>query len=150
MEFFLSLIQKFLTFVTYLKEHPGLIKIKTTFFEKTRAANKRLLFRSFMFLGLTVIGFISLEHMVELSKTRGSDLILKYPELLTVMRAATIMTFAEMTVLWVRIISQPAVDVQAPVPEAQKEPLAASIVYFTHAGMQVFRVIVFLKLCEFI
>jgi hypothetical protein len=150
MEFFLMIVQKFVSFVTYLKEHPGLIKVKTTFFEKTRAANKRLLFRSFMFLGLTVCGFVALEHMVELSRTRGSDLILKYPELLTVMRAATIMTFAEMTVLWVRIISQPAVDVQAPVPVAQKEPLAAAVVYLTHAVMQVFRVLIFLKLCEFL
>lgn len=148
---FIALLEKAMAMFSVFNEKVLTPIGKLPLFEKTKAANKRLFFRVLMFAGLTVISFVALEYLVANSKSAQLDgLVLKYPEILGMLRAATILTFLELLILVGRIISQPKVDVQKSVSVAEKEPMASAVLYVTHSVNWMVRVYVFLLLCGFI
>jgi hypothetical protein len=119
-------------------------------FEHTNTQNKKLIWRSFLFGILTVAGFLLLELMVSENRSSPNGFVAMFPELLSMLRAATIMTFGELCVLWIRVVAQPRVDVQEAAIETADHPIANAILYFTHTLSWGLRIIIFLKLCEFI
>jgi hypothetical protein len=119
-------------------------------FEHTDRQNKKLVWRSFLFAILTIIGFFLLEVMVNQSRNKPDGFIAMFPELLSMLRAATIMTFVELSILWIRIVSQPRIDVQEAAIDTANDPMANAVLYLTHTLAWGLRTIIFLKLCEFI
>lgn len=116
--------------------------------ERLGRANNRLFIRAGLLAVLTIIGFAVLEYLIQMTKTRGWDFVMRFPEFPTMMRAACFMTFVELTVLLIRLTTQPRIDVQKSAEDAGKEPMAAAVVYLTHSAVWMFRVFVFMKLCD--
>jgi len=110
------------------------------------SANKRLLGRSLLLTILTVIGFAVTEYLVQMNFFKQLQIVDRFPELLIMFRTAAIMTFIELTVLWIRMVVQPGTDVQQAARKAVTEQMPAAIVYFTHMLWWAMRVFVFLKL----
>lgn len=118
--------------------------------EKLGKANARLMVRCSLLALLTIIGFGILEYLIQMTQTNGWDFFVRFPELSIMLRAACFMTFIELTILLIRLTTQPRLDVQAVAVEAQKEPMAAAVVYLTHASIWMFRTFIFMKLCDLI
>jgi hypothetical protein len=108
--------------------------------EHTSNANRRLLFRTLIFVLLTCAGFSLIEYLIQQSHDHGSNFLMKYPEFISLMKAVSIQTFIELSVLWIRVISEPRIDTQAAAEVALKDPKSASLVYLTHKLSWAFRV----------
>lgn len=93
---------------------------------------RRLLVRTIIFAILTAGGFACLELLVMLGRDRISDINERFPELMIFFRAATMLTWIEITVLWIRATLQPQVDVQAAAKKALESPTSAAALYATH------------------
>lgn len=111
-------------------------------------ANNRLFVRAGLLALLTVIGFAVLEYLIQMTQARGWDFVTRFPEFPTMMRAACFMTFIELTVLLIRLTTQPRLDVQKAAETAATEPKAAAVVYLSHSAVWMFRTFIFMKLCD--
>lgn len=111
-------------------------------------ANNRLFIRAGLLGLLTIIGFGVLEYIIQMTQNRGWDFVTRFPEFPTMMRAACFMTFIELTVLLIRLTTQPRLDVQKAAEDASSNPTAAAIVYLSHCAVWMFRTFIFMKLCD--
>lgn len=124
--------------------------LEQPFEKKQLKAMERLFMRSLVLICMTLMGFVVLELLVWLGRSGYSDINQRFPELLIFMRAATIMTWAEMTLLWIRTTVSPNVDMQAGAIQAASQPMSGAIVYLTNTLLLTVRLVLFLKLCEFL
>jgi hypothetical protein len=88
--------------------------------------------------------------LITLGRDRFTDFNERWPEVIVILRAAAIMTWAELSLLWIRTALQPKTDVQQAATKALETPMAAAIVYATHSVNWIVRMVIFLKLCSFV
>jgi hypothetical protein len=111
---------------------------------------KRAFLRSvFMVILLALAGGI-LQALVELARFGGSDLPGQFPELLIIFRAVAILAWFEMSVFWLRLATQPKVDLQYVAHKADGAPLGAALVYWANVFAWAFRVVILMQLCDFL
>jgi len=80
--------------------------------KKTKEMTKRLFLRSAVLLALTVIGFFAMHFMVEYARQNHGDFVSQFPEVMMVLGALTLLTWVEISVIWIRVTFQPKVDLQ--------------------------------------
>lgn len=111
----------------------------------------RVMGRSMFFLFMTVLGFSGLELLVYLGRTQGYDFMTRFPELTMILRAVTILAWLEMSVMWIRLMAQPNVNVQTAACDAVEcpaTPMASAVIYGIHTFAWAFRLLLLMKLCE--
>lgn len=81
--------------------------------KKTREMAKRLFMRSVILLALTIIGFAAMDIIVELERANDIHLVSRFPEIMLVLRALTMLTWIEISVQWIRLALAPKLDMQA-------------------------------------
>lgn len=118
--------------------------------EKSMKITKRIFMRSSIFLFMTVVGFSLLELLIFLARTQGLDLANRFPETLMVLHGVSVMTWLEVVLFWIRIALQPQVDVQAYALRAMEDSKAAAFVYLVHQLSWLARLLILLKLCDFL
>lgn len=117
---------------------------------------KRLAARSFVLIMMTCIGLMLLNWITYLGASQISSINTQIPELIPLLRGALILSWAEMSILWIRTTVQPGVDVQAPAKSVMvtegtgQNAMAASVLYGVHQLGWLARLLVLLKLCDFI
>lgn len=106
----------------------------------------RLLRRTVWLALLTIIGFGVVECLVCLGQYHVSDINERFPEWLMGLRAAAILAWAEVTLLWIRVALQPRIDTQHSAHVAHEDPMAAAIAYAVHQSAWALRMVLFLKI----
>lgn len=112
--------------------------------------NRRLLERSIFLWALTLAGFLLLDVLVEKSRVGDWGIVARYPEFMLLMKAASVLAFIEVSLVWIRIAIQPKVDVQEAYRRSLEEPLSAAIAHFTNLIWWAVRAYLFLRLAELI
>lgn len=80
--------------------------------KKTRELVQRLFVRSLVLLVLTVFGFAAMDIIVQLERANDIQLVSRFPEIMMVLGALTMLTWIEVSVQWVRIALAPRIDLQ--------------------------------------
>lgn len=111
---------------------------------------ERLALRSAILLMISSLGFIFMEALVYMGQEQILSIQMRFPEIMLVVRALTLITWVEVCLLWIRVLLQPSVDVQRAALIAETSPIGAAIVYTVHQATWLVRVVVFLSLCEFL
>jgi hypothetical protein len=111
---------------------------------------KRTAVRSFWLIGMTLMAGLCLELLVQAGRFGGSDIVGKFPELLIIFRAVSIMTWFEVSLLWIRLAVSPKIDFQAMVNDLKTHEHGTLVVYLVNIGLYVMRFWVLMKLCEFV
>lgn len=111
---------------------------------------RRMAVRTFILMALTVLAFLVMDTLVMLGHDRVSDINERWPELIQILRAAGIMTWAEMSLMWIRMALAPKTDVQKAATLAMQEPMPAAVVYAVHSLQWLARMVLFLHLCGFL
>ena len=115
----------------------------------------RTQYRSGMLLGMTILAGIAMEFLVQSARFGGTDLAAKFPELLQILRAVSILTWFEQAVLWTRLIVTPKIDVQALANKLQDShngcggELGTTVVYVTQNVAWLVRIVLLYLLCGF-
>lgn len=112
----------------------------------TWALIKHMAARSVFLFGLTVVGFALLEMMLQSGIEDRHGIIARYPEFMSMIRAAAIFTFVDMSVFWIRIATQPKMVEQDNVEAAQGSASGAAWIYGIDKLVWAFRVVVFIYL----
>ena len=121
----------------------------------------RTVIRSFWLIGMTVSAGLCLEMLVQAARFGGSDIVARFPELLVIFRAVTIMTWFEVSLLWIRLAVSPKIDFQELANkltdltgDAVNSPTGSRsgvmVVYLTNNLFYLLRFVALMKLCEFI
>lgn len=111
---------------------------------------RRLAVRTFILAALTAVAFMGMDLLVMMGHDRITDINERWPELIQVLRAAGILTWAEMSLMWIRMALAPKTDVQQAANVALQSPTAAAVVYATHSLQWMVRMVFFLRLCGFL
>lgn len=111
---------------------------------------KRMWVRSAVLVVLTAISMGLMELLIWGGKSGWTDFNDRWPEVIVVLRAAFIMTWIEVSLLWIRTAIAPHVDMQAAARKAAELPMGAAIALVSHTAQWAFRFWVFLHLCEFL
>ena len=122
------------------------------FITKSLNMTKRVMGRSVFFLLMTIAGFSCLEVLVFLARERGWDIVSRFPELNMILGGVTKLAWLEMSVLWIRLMAQPNVDVQSAANDAVEtpSPVASAITFGIHTFAWAFRLLLLMKLCELV
>jgi hypothetical protein len=107
---------------------------------------RRLVIRSAILLLLTLMAMIALDLLVIAGRERVLDVNERWPEVINILRAGFIMTWAEVGVLWLRTAIAPKVDVQAAMNKAAETSMGAAVVSLVHLAMWGVRLMIFLQL----
>lgn len=118
--------------------------------KKDRPVVKRLAIRTAVLLALCIVGFLVLDLLQMIGRERISDINQRVPEIMLIVRAASIMVWVELCLLWTRVVLQPQLDVQVAARAAEKDAMAAAVVYATYTLQWLVRIFIFLKLCELV
>jgi hypothetical protein len=111
---------------------------------------KRTVLRSAWLISMTLMAGLCLELLVQASRFGGGDLANKFPELLVIFRAVSIMTWLEVSILWIRLAVSPKMDLQAMANRLMETDHGAKVVYLVNIGLYVLRFLALLVLCEFV
>lgn len=106
--------------------------------------------RSLSLVSLTLLGFLLLELLVQFGGSYSSGINARYPELMPIIRAFAIMTWAEVGILWIRKLVQSQINIQDALRRSDDEPMSAAIAYGIHIAQWLARMVIFLKLAEFL
>lgn len=110
---------------------------------------RRAFLRSAAMAALLIMASGLLELFIQLARFGGSDIAERFPEILIIFRAVAIMAWLEMSAFWLRMATQPKVDLQFLVHKADGTAMGAAVVYTVNALMWVFRICIFMQLCGF-
>lgn len=110
---------------------------------------KRLYWRTFGLLVLSALAWLGLEALTLFSRDGTTDIAQRFPEMMLIIRAGAIVTWVELTLLWVRTFLQPNIDVQEAAKVAMQDPQGAAWVYVTEKLAWLARMVMFLWLCNF-
>lgn len=110
---------------------------------------RRLMFRTLLMALLSLLGFAFLAALAYVGREKISNINQQVPELMIIVRAASIMVWVELALLWTRIIVAPQLDVQAAAKAALANAQASALVYAVSSLVWLARIIIFLRLCEF-
>lgn len=115
----------------------------------------RTFMRSLWLVGMTLAAGLCLELLVQAARHGGTDLAAKYPELLTIFRAVSILTWFEVSLLWIRLAVSPKIDFQAIANKLMNTADSGStqgimVVYIVNHLVWLVRVLILMRLCEFI
>lgn len=92
---------------------------------------RRMFLRSLVLGLLTFVGAIGLELLTQMGRF-GFDINERFPQLIIFLSAAVILTWAEVSVLWIRAATAPKLDFQVIAEKAAESSIGAAVVY---AGM---------------
>ena len=107
---------------------------------------KRLFKRTALFALLTAAAFGTLELLVFLGHEQF-DINNRFPELIYVMVAVAVQAWGEISIMWFRLILTPEMDMQKiGNAAAEKDPVAAAIIFASKQIVWAVRVIAFLFL----
>ena len=115
----------------------------------------RTQYRSFCLLALTVLAAGLMEFLVQSARFGGTDLAAKYPEMLQILRAVSILTWFEQAILWIRLLVTPKIDVQELANKLQDShngcggQAGTIVVYTTQNVFWVVRIVLLYLLCGF-
>ena len=100
---------------------------------------KRLGIRTLIFACLTIAAFALMQPLTQFSG---------WPEVMQGMKAAAILAWAEISIMWIRIAISPRLDVQATATIAQGrgDALATAVVYAVHQATWAVRLAAFIVL----
>jgi hypothetical protein len=107
---------------------------------------RRLIIRSAMLILLTAIAALGMDALVVLGRSGFADFNQRWPEVINILRAGFIMTWAELSLLWLRTAIAPKVDVQAAMLKAAETSTGAAVVSLVHLMQWALRLVVFLEL----
>lgn len=124
------------------REEPTFDKAEITQFQR----NFR---RSVVLLVLTVAGFTATESLTLLGRY-GFDINERFPELMLFMRGAMLLTWLEVSLIWIRMAVSPKLDYQALANKAAETSQGAAIVHTNMNVVWALRIIVLMQLCGFI
>lgn len=138
MKFFASILKAYQTF-------------KATRFGK---AFVRTQYRSACLLGLTIAAATAMEFMVQSARFGVTDLAARFPEMIAILRALSIMTWYEQGLLWIRLAVSPKIDLNELCNKltgdgAHSNTNGIIVVYVTNHLIWFVRLIVLYKLCGF-
>lgn len=110
----------------------------------------RVMGRSVFFMFMTLLGFSGLELLVYLGQSQGWTIVNRFSELTMILRGVTILAWLEMSVMWIRLMAQPNVNVQEAANDALVTPsaMASAVTYGIHTVAWGFRLLLLMKLCE--
>ncbi len=117
----------------------------------------RTQYRSACLLGLTVAAAALTEFLVQSARFGGTDLAARFPEILAILRAVSILTWFEQSLLWIRLAVSPKIDIQDLANKlgggAADSHLSTSagvmVVYITNNLIWLVRILILIKLCDF-
>lgn len=109
---------------------------------------KRMLARSVFLFALTVAGFYGLDLIMDTGIGQRFGLADRFPEFISMMRAAAIFTFIEMSLFWIRFGTQPKIDVQETAVKACETATGAAVVHVSNTLLFLARLVVFLYLMQ--
>lgn len=109
---------------------------------------QRLIRRSLVLLALTAGGFAGLE-LIALLGSRGWDVAQRFPEIIIFMQTAMLMTWLEVSLIWIRTATMPKVDFQALLNKAAETPLGAAIAAWALVAMWAIRIVLFCYIAGF-
>lgn len=112
-------------------------------------AGARLGVRTVVMLVATALGFLALEVLTWLSRAGYTDLGRNLPQIYVFLHTITIITWFEISFLWVRQWLSPRVDFQDLVNKAQEHPYSAAVAHFTLTVAWAVRVFAFLVIGGF-
>lgn len=100
---------------------------------------KRLVLRTAIFAALTIMAFSLMERVTMLTG---------WPEVMQGMRAAAILSWAEISIMWIRIAISPRLDVQyaAQMAHDSTDAHAGALVYAVHQATWAARLAAFIVL----
>lgn len=124
-------------------------KFKGTRFGK---AFVRTQYRSFMLLLLSFTAAGIMEFMVQSARFGSLDLAARFPEMIQILRALSILTWFEQSLLWIRLVVTPKIDIQDLANKLQDSvngtggQAGTVVVYVTNNLMWLIRIILLYKL----
>lgn len=100
---------------------------------------QRMSLRTLIFAALCILALGLMERMT---------LLTALPEVMQGMKAAGILAWAEMSIMWLRVGMSPGLDVQATAKmvDASRDPHAAAIMYAVHQATWAVRLLAFILL----
>jgi hypothetical protein len=121
-------------------------------FDKTKLMYHRIFLRILFSVILTICAFGSLELLVYLGHSGISDINVRYPELMSMIRAISIYNWAETTAFVIRLNVESKTDTQRSVKlaEASGNGVANAILYAVHAFKWAFRITAVLYLAHLV
>jgi len=126
------------------------MSILKSFNDKTWQVLQRAFLRSLVLgiLLLTATGI--LDTLIDLARFHGSSVPDRYPEILIIFRAVAILTWLELSIFWIRMSTQPGVDIQSAAKKAMQDPIGAAHIYWASKFTWVVRMVILLQLCDFL
>ncbi len=117
----------------------------------------RTQYRSFCLLALTVLAGAAIEFLVQSARFGGTDLAAKFPEMLQILRALSILTWFEQGLLWIRMAVSPKIDIQelankltgTATDNSMSTTGGIIVVYLTNNLMWLVRIVMLYLLCGF-
>lgn len=119
------------------------------FHTKTGKMLERAFLRSFCMAALLIIAGGLLEFFIELARFGGNDVAERFPEILIIFRAVSILAWFEMSIFWLRLATQPGIDLQFVAHKADGTAVGAALLYITIVVQWLVRMIVLMQLCGF-
>lgn len=104
---------------------------------------KRLFFRTAAFFILTVLAFLAIESIVRLGRG-GIAIGQMFPEMIYVLVSVGILTWIEISLMWIRIFLTPKIDIQRTAQAAEEQ--SPAILYCAHQFTWAIRILAFLIL----
>ncbi len=100
---------------------------------------QRMALRTLIFALLSLLAFGLMERLTQLTAL---------PEVMQGMKAAGILAWADITIMWLRVMMSPGLDVQATARIVDKcnDPHAAAMMYAVHQASWAVRLIAFIVL----
>lgn len=111
---------------------------------------RRLVIRTVVLGFLTILGAMLLDVLVMVGREQYSDINDRFPELLVMLRAMTVMTWLEMALMWIRVAVSPRLDIQEAAKKALDEPMAAAVTFGIQTLMWALRLLLMVHLCGFL
>jgi hypothetical protein len=96
----------------------------------------RLLYRTIIFFTMAFTAFVLMQPLT---------IYTGWPEVMRCTQAAAVLAWAEITIMWVRLVVAPRLDVQEVALKAT-DPMAAALVYATHQATWAVRLVAFIAL----
>lgn len=129
-------------------------KFKATKFGR---AFVRTQYRSACLLGLTIAAAAVMEFLVQSARFGGTDLAARFPEMIQILRALSILTWFEQGLLWIRLAVSPKIDFQdlanrmigTGADSSMATCWGVMTVYVVNHLVWLARILILLHLCEF-
>lgn len=115
--------------------------------KKEVSVMQRLLARTVFLATLSALGFWALDLLELVGREHLANINQQVPELMLIIRAASVLVWVELCLLWTRVLVSPQLDVQLAAKLAMRTPSGAAAVYMSHNVVWLARILLFLHLC---